>query len=261
MTSKTPSNYIFTHSKGKFNFKNPELYFKDLPHSTFAKEIAYALSNICRYGGHCDRFYSVLHHTLLGYQTLVDMRVPITARIKEDLKVTTEQSERVFHYAVVLWLLHDASEAYLCDIPSPLKALLPEYSSLEELVESAINDTYFSTRAGSTCCSDDLHYAKNLAHIMDMAMLCAEKKLLVSDLEDWHRLGDFLKEDFNRSLANQAHYNLKWWIASKEASIYYTALGGRFKSDDETGNRDTLSHLLNLLNYPRDLSRSLPTLL
>lgn len=261
MTSETPSNYIFTQSKGKFNFKNPELYFKDLPHSSFAKEIAYALSNLCRYGGHCDRFYSVLHHTLLGYQTLVDMIVPITDRIKDDLKVTTEQSQRVFHYAVVLWLLHDASEAYLCDVPSPLKAFLPDYSKLEESVESAINDIYFSTRAGSTCCSDDFHYAKNLAHIMDMAMLCAEKKLLISDLEDWYGLGDFLKEDFNRSIASQALYNLKWWIASNESSIYYTALGGRFKSDDETGNRDTLFYLLNTINYPRDISRSLPTLL
>jgi 5'-deoxynucleotidase YfbR-like HD superfamily hydrolase len=39
-------------------------------------------------------------------------------------------------------LLHDASEAFMCDVPSPLKSLIPEYRVIEDRVSSAIAEQF-----------------------------------------------------------------------------------------------------------------------
>lgn len=62
------------------------------------RDIACSLGNRCRFSGHLKQFYSVAEHSVL-VSLLVEPRF-------------------------ALWgLLHDASEAYFADIPSPLKKL------------------------------------------------------------------------------------------------------------------------------------------
>lgn len=90
-----------------FDILNPEDYEYDI------NEIATALSNLCRYTGHVNSFYSVAEHSVL-----VSRIVPA-------------------HLALA-GLLHDASEAYLGDVASPLKKLLPEYKRIETRVQQAI---------------------------------------------------------------------------------------------------------------------------
>lgn len=84
-------------------------------------DIAHSLSNTCRFGGHCDYFYSVAQHSINCYK-----------------KVLNDGLNDISMYA----LLHDAAEAYMCDVPTPLKKLIPEYKKIEDLVSSAIFTKY-----------------------------------------------------------------------------------------------------------------------
>lgn len=83
-------------------------------------DIAHALSQICRFGGHSLRFYSVAEHSV---------RV---ARYRP-------KAPRAHRLAA---LLHDASEAYLGDIIRPIKiqktAAMDEFRRCERRVQNAI---------------------------------------------------------------------------------------------------------------------------
>lgn len=76
-------------------------------------DITSGLSNECRYAGQCLRFYSVAQHSVLASQI-----------------VPPEHAWEA--------LLHDATEAYLKDIPRPVKLLLPDYRILEAKLDTVI---------------------------------------------------------------------------------------------------------------------------
>jgi uncharacterized protein len=77
------------------------------------EDIVGALSKLCRFGGHCLRFYSVAEHC-----------VHVASQAPSHLKLAA--------------LMHDASEAYLVDVPRPIKPWLPEYVEIEKCIEKAI---------------------------------------------------------------------------------------------------------------------------
>ena len=101
-----------------------------VPHTSeiYIADMAHALSHICRFGGHTNTFYSVAQHSVL-----VSRELAACAAVwkKDDLSVDTT------HWGMV-GLLHDAAEAYIGDIPRPLKNLLPDYKVIEQRVEQAI---------------------------------------------------------------------------------------------------------------------------
>lgn len=100
-------SWIQTYTGRKFDPLNP------LPQDVCLKDIAAALSKICRFTGHVNRFYSVATHCI-NASYLVPM---------EDAREA---------------LLHDASEAYLADLARPIKANFPAYKEIERKIEIAI---------------------------------------------------------------------------------------------------------------------------
>src|SRR4051812_3568329 len=85
------------------------------------EDIAHALSNICRYGGHCAYHYSVAQHAVF---------------------VSRRLERRGFGRDVQLWgLHHDDAEAFLGDIPRPMKPLLGEvYTKMTDAMDRAIHE-------------------------------------------------------------------------------------------------------------------------
>lgn len=103
--------YILVSSGAKFYFHRPEDFKYDI------RQIAKSLSHLCRFTGNTSEFYSVAQHSVFC-STIVDSQFALEA------------------------LLHDASEAFLSDLSTPLKELLPQYRALETPTQQAIN-SYF----------------------------------------------------------------------------------------------------------------------
>lgn len=76
-------------------------------------DIAHALAHLCRFNGHTPEHYSVAQHSLI-----VANLVPAE------------------HQLVAL--LHDATEAYIGDMTRPLKAVIPDYVTIEHRLWYAV---------------------------------------------------------------------------------------------------------------------------
>lgn len=86
-------------------------------HNYDIRDIAHALSLTCRYNGHCNFFYSVAEHCC-----------KISDYVSKDAKL--------------FGLLHDASEAYLGDIPKPIKKHCEDYLKMEKRLEDFIFSSF-----------------------------------------------------------------------------------------------------------------------
>lgn len=91
--------------------------FDPKPEMICIEDIAHSLSQQCRFGGHLPGFYSVAQHSILTVN-LVEVKYKLAA------------------------LLHDASEAYLLDIPKPIKGRLKNYKELENKLMCLIADKF-----------------------------------------------------------------------------------------------------------------------
>jgi hypothetical protein len=96
-------------------FVNP---LKLKPEDIDIKDIAHALSLMCRFNGHSRCFYSVAEHSI---------------RVSGLLKGLDNQ---------LTGLLHDATEAYMADIARPVKWALPDIRNVEGIIKIAINEKF-----------------------------------------------------------------------------------------------------------------------
>ena len=104
--------WIQTVSGKKFHFLSGSTSEVDI------HDIALVLSRTPRWAGHTREFLSVGQHS-----------INVSLLVKEYGGSGRDQ---------MIGLLHDATEAYMCDIPSPLKRLIPEFKRIENKVWSKI---------------------------------------------------------------------------------------------------------------------------
>lgn len=104
-------------------FTGRAVYPLDLrPDEIDIRDIAHSLAMQCRYAGHCLRFYSVAEHSVL-----------IARWLKE---------AGYSHEVQLAGLMHDAPEAYLVDVPRPIKPFLTGYREAEDRAWTVISERY-----------------------------------------------------------------------------------------------------------------------
>jgi hypothetical protein len=85
-------------------------------------DIAHSLALQCRFNGHCKTFYSVADHSL---------------RVLEQVRSMNEDP------VAQRWaLMHDAAEAYMTDIPRPVRRSIEGWKPIEAAIEEAISKRF-----------------------------------------------------------------------------------------------------------------------
>ena len=159
------NSVIQLRSGAYFSLQQPE-------HGPFdIEEIAHALANLCRFNGHSRQFYSVAQHSVL-----VSQHVPAALAMEA--------------------LLHDAAEAFIGDVPTPIKMLLPDLQSLEARIDQAVRRHYRLPNQLSAA----VHHA-------DRVLLATERRDLLAEQDRvWPVIADVdpLPEVISPVLPNEA---------------------------------------------------------
>lgn len=113
--------WVATSRGEMWSIQNPH------PDDVFIDDLAWGMSRQCRYGGQIKpefEMYAVSEHS-----------VKMTWWAVEERWVTCLED-------ALAVLLHDCSEAFFGDIPTPIKALMPEYKVLEDHAQSVITHAF-----------------------------------------------------------------------------------------------------------------------
>jgi hypothetical protein len=145
----SPGPYLQTVSGRWVNPFDPD------PGQIELADIGRALANQCRFGGHCRTFYSVAQHCV------------IVSELIEEEGGSAEDA--------LAALMHDAAEAYLGDLPHPIKhrsQLGAAFRDAEQPLERVIRDRFAITGPSAA------------VKRIDRALLATERRTFSA--EQWH---------------------------------------------------------------------------
>ena len=169
--------WIETYTGRKFFPLNPRA--RDL----CIEDIAHALAMTCRYNGHCSEFYSVAQHSCI-----------VSDLCEERWKMAG--------------LMHDAAEAYLGDVVSPVKPFCwfeggGRFALHEDILLCAIHDSGVA---------DMMKYLQQPEPVkkVDRAVLMYEHYYLMPNVQTWDRKPTKLSERLIETLPP-----LKCWTWKK----------------------------------------------
>ncbi len=169
-------NYITTFSGKRFDPIDPD----PNPNLISIDDIAHALSLKCRFNGQCKDFYSVAQHSLL-----------VASLLPPEQKLEG--------------LMHDAAQAYISDITSPVKHRLSDYKDAHSRLWCVI-----AKRFGL---SDPLHPYVQHANLVALA---TEKRHLIMGNDQWEMLEGIEPTDDPSCLDifawNQPYISESWFL-------------------------------------------------
>lgn len=139
-------SWVITLSGNRFSILKPE------PDAIEIEDIACALARQARFNGHTKFFYSVGQHSCLGAEV-------------------SPTKDIALHM-----LFHDATEAYIGDLVSPVKALLPDFEVIESRIHWAISKKF------------NLEFPlPKVVKQIDRRLLATEvRDLITKDLSSWN---------------------------------------------------------------------------
>lgn len=189
-TSNFVKRYMLAHAKptqiriadgtGDYDFGLRSGAMIDLSDPDYSRveirDIAAGLARECRFAGQMHGYYTVAQHCVIG--TLI--------------------APQAIKYA---FLMHDAAEAILKDIPKPLKNLLPDYQRIEAMHEERLNNRFMvPTRCGIQVKRIDtiMLAAENVA-IRNQKKRHAYRRLRAGDAEAANQAVDLIKAGHNKS--------------------------------------------------------------
>jgi len=162
---------------GPFEIETYKGHFFDVfdikPERIDIEDIAHALSLICRFNGHTPKHLSVAEHS-----------VNVSLHVERELRLPA--------------LLHDAAEAYLSDVPRPIKQALPEINEIDRELTAAIFEKF-----GLAYPFDDL------IHEIDRAMCLTEARASGMNVDAW-------EEEYQIEVVQDISF-----LTPKEAEVYF----------------------------------------
>lgn len=150
---------IRVYSGQYVNLLNPD------PDTILIEDIAHGLSMKNRWGGHTIYPYSVAQHSVF---------------VSDICRNRLEG------------LLHDATEAYLSDLPSPAKKLMPDYIAIENRLYSVIAKKFGIPEVISNDCKD----ADRVALVFEWENIVLEKN------QQYYKTIEFAKQIFLQTFKN-----------------------------------------------------------
>ena len=152
-------HWITTYTGKKFHYLDPQ------PEEICIEDIAHALSLACRFSGHCRVHYSVAEHSI----RLADI-------VSGQLKLQA--------------LLHDSAEAYITDIPRPVKNTFGLRPVEEKILTTILN------KFGVSGISPVVRKADNI-------LIATEARDLMPDVDGWATLPEPLPETIHPYVSHE----------------------------------------------------------
>ena len=154
------------------------------------RDIAAALAKQCRYNGHCEVFYSVAQHSVLAAEVATGHEL-WDALDRQVFEAALEAvGEQALFRAV---LLHDAPEAYIGDLTTPMKEAMRFMARAASAMRSNLG---WAAAVGGISAFDTIEnliaaaiHAKAglpwpLPHVVEAAVRRVDLKMLATELRD-----------------------------------------------------------------------------
>ena len=168
------------------------------------EDIAHGLSCDARYTGQ-GRYLSVAEHSVRVSR--------IAAELAADAGATADECAVVARYG----LLHDASEAYLRDVPKPLKftPIFDQYRAVEEKIQRRVYERF------------------GLAYPEPDVVVRADKMVVGNERRRLFPRGTFGDASHVPAGADPVrHYEAKWGLAPQDAEVVFLAAFSRLWPDE-----------------------------